>query len=172
VTYPIRINFTILMATAGHRWSRVNVSALILLYLVFIVLLLSSGCVRHDAGFVVRPEAFLDIPDIYADEATSHVTMSVGDTMLVSYPWTPEDGRFWRVGVTDGLFVSGDRYIPYPSDMPVEVTGTREWMVRAVYPGDHTFIGNLRPRTASWNQDSIQQVINVKIRDDGKNMGA
>ena len=42
--------------------------------------------------------------------------------MLVSYPWTPEDGRFWRVGVTDGLFVSGDRYIPYPSDMPVEVT--------------------------------------------------
>ena len=78
MTYPIRINFTILMTTAGHRWNQVTISALILLYLAFIVLLLSSGCVRHDAGFIVRPEAFLDIPDIYADEATSHVTMSVG----------------------------------------------------------------------------------------------
>jgi hypothetical protein len=94
---------------------------LILLCLIVMMLLCVSGCVRSDTGFTVRPEAFQSPPDLYADMNTTQVTMSVGDTMLVSYPWTPEDGRYWRVSVTEGLFVTGDRYVPFPADMPVEV---------------------------------------------------
>ena len=138
----------------------------IIFCLLVIMFLFISGCVRPDTGFTVRPESFRQLPDVYANESTSEVTMAVGDTMLVSYPWTPEDGRYWRVSVTEGLFVTGDRYTPFPPGIPVEISGTREWMVRATSPGIQTFVGNLRPRATSWNQETIQQKITVTVLDE------
>lgn len=154
------------MIISGHGPGQRRKVFLILLCLIVMMLLCLSGCVRPDTGFTVLPEAFRSPPDVYADMNTTQVTMSVGDTMLVSYPWTPEDGRYWRVSVTEGLFVTGDRYIPFPADMPVEVTGMREWMVRATSPGTQTFIGSLRPRATSWNQESMQRKIMVTMMDD------
>lgn len=138
----------------------------IIFCLLVIMFLFISGCVRPDTGFTVRPESFRQLPDVSANESTSEVTMAVGDTMLVSYPWTPEDGRYWRVSVTEGLFVTGDRYTPFPPGIPVEISGTREWMVRATSPGIQTFVGNLRPRATSWNQETIQQKITVTVLDE------
>ena len=137
----------------------------ITLLLIIILLCSISGCVQQNTGFVVKPAAFVVNPDILADENTSEVTMPLQGTMLVSFPWTPEDGRYWRVSVTEGLFVTGDRYIPYPPDIPVDVSGEREWMVKAISPGTQTFIGNLRPRTGSWNQEVVQKQIVVHVRD-------
>lgn len=133
---------------------------------ICIFFLISSGCVQTNTGYTIRPEAFTNPPDIYADENSMQVTLPLNGTMLVSYPWTPEDGRYWRISVTSGLFVTGDRYVPYPPDMPVAVSGTRQWMVKAIAPGDHMFMGNLQPRTTSWNQEIVQQRLNVIVVDD------
>ncbi len=108
------------------------------------MILCLSGCVRPEAGFTVRPESFRQPPDVYANESTSDVILSVGDTMMVSYPWTPEDGRYWRISVTEGLFVTGDRYTTFP-------------------PGIQTFVGYLRPRNLSWNLETIQHKITVTV---------
>lgn len=165
--------YGILMVATGHRRDLITEFVTILLCLIFILFLSFSGCVRPDAGFTFRPEAFGVLPNVCADESTSQVTMSVGDTMQVSYPWSPEDGRFWRVTVTDGLFVSGDRYLPHPPDIPVEMSGTREWMVQAVSPGTHIFIGNLRSRaTTVQNKDIIQNKITVTIKENEKNLSS
>lgn len=133
----------------------------VLFHIVAIILL--SGCVQSNPGFTVKPEAFDTIPAVYADESTTEVTLALNSTLLVTFPWTPEDGRYWRVSVTEGLFVTGDRYVPYPADVPVEVTGKREWMVKAISPGVQSFVGTLRPRAHSWNQDSLQYQITVNI---------
>lgn len=128
-----------------------------------ILFLFLSGCVHQNSGFTVKPEVFESVPDVIADEHTVKVILPLQGTMRVSYPWTPEDGRYWRVSVTEGLFVTGDRYIPYPPDLPVDVSGTREWMVKAISPGAQRFIGYLRPRTGSWNQEIVQQNISVLV---------
>ncbi len=162
-----------LMIISKRRPGQRRKDYLLLLSLFVMMLLCVSGCVRPDTGFTVHPEAFSAPPDVYADMNTTQVSMSVGETMLVSYPWTPEDGRYWRVSVTEWLYVTGDRYIPFPIDMPVEVSGMREWMVRATSPGTQTFIGNLRPRATSWNQESVQRKIMVTVmnNEQGKSAG-
>jgi len=152
------------MIKPEYRRYQKPVKAPIIICLLVIMALCLSGCARPDAGFTVRLESFRQPPDVYANESTSEVILSVGDTMMVSYPWTPEDGRYWRVSVTEGLFVIGDRYTPFPPGIPVEVSGTREWMVRATSPGIQTFVGYLRPRNTSWNQETIQYKITVTVQ--------
>jgi len=132
------------MIMPEYRWYLKTVKTPILIYLLLIMILCLSGCVRPEAGFTVRPESFRQPPDVYANESTSDVILSVGDTMMVSYPWTPEDGRYWRVSVTEGLFVTGDRYTTFP-------------------PGIQTFVGYLRPRNLSWNLETIQHKITVTV---------
>lgn len=134
-------------------------------FFIVVIFILFSGCVKPYTGFIVKPQSFEVTPEVFADENTEDVTMHLNGTMLVSYPWTPEEGRFWRVSVTNGLFVTGDRYIPYPGDVPTEVSGAREWMVQAISPGPQTFVATLRPRANSWNQNIIQYKITVFVID-------
>lgn len=148
-----------------------NMVWLSVLLLEFVLFVFLSGCVQSNTGYTIKPEAFEVSPDVYADEMTREITMPLHGTMLVSYPWSPEDGRYWRVGVTEGLYVTGDRYVPSPADIPVEVSGTREWMVKAIAPGENTFIGTLRPRGNSWNQEIVQLKIDVLITEESPESG-
>jgi predicted secreted protein len=136
-----------------------------MLCLTIIIFFFLSGCVKPDTGFVVKPQAFSSPPDLYANETTTDVAMYLNDSMLVSFPWTPENGRLWRISVTEGLFVTGDRYIPYPPEIPVEESGSREWMVKAISPGSQMFIGTIRPRGNSWDQETVQKKIAVLVSD-------
>ncbi|NLV27722.1 MAG: protease inhibitor I42 family protein [Methanomicrobiales archaeon] len=136
-------------------------SILLILFLVIAIFL--TGCVRSNTGYTIRPEAFESPPEVIADLNTQEISLPLNESMLVRYPWTPEDGRYWRVSVTSGLFVAGDRYIPHPPDIPVVESGTREWMVKVISPGKQSFVATLRPRANAWNQEIIQNTITVFV---------
>ena len=137
-----------------------------LLYIILLTLFIftiTTGCTSINQGWTIRPESFMPPPDSFADEMTGEVTMFLNQTMLVSYPWSPEDGRYYRVSVTNGLFIVGDRYIPYSDPGPVVYSGVREWVVKAIEPGEHRFISYLRPRATSWNQEIEVRSVDVTV---------
>ena len=133
------------------------------LVIIIILSILFTGCQHKDKNWTVHPVSFDSPPDMIADGNTTDIQLALNHSMLVSYSWSPEEGRYWRISVTEGLFVSGDRFISYPDDIPVAETGVRQWMVRAIAPGNHTFYANIRPQGNAWKQDFEKKVINVSV---------
>ena len=156
----------ILIIVNGSVPGSINLSKSEILYIMVFTLFtltLITGCTSVNQGWTIKPESFMTAPDSTADEMTREVTIYLNQTMLVSYPWSPEDGRYYRVSVTNGLFIVGDRYIPYTDPVPVTYSGVREWMVKAIEPGEHRFISHLRPRATSWNQEIEVRTVDVTV---------
>lgn len=163
---PYLIPLFILIIVNGSVPGPKNCSKTDILYTMLLILFfltITTGCTSINQGWTIRPESFMTPPDSIADEMTSEVTMYLNQTMRVSYPWSPEDGRYYRVSVTNGLFIVGDRYIPYTDSVPVVYSGVREWMVKAIEPGEHRFMSRLIPRTTAWNQEIEVRTIDVTI---------
>lgn len=163
---PYLIPLIILIKVNGSIPDSVKRSKLVILYIIVLLLFfftITAGCTSINQGWTIRPESFITPPDSSADEMTSEVTLYLNQTMRVTYPWSPEDGRYYRVSVTNGLFIVGDRYIPYTDPVPVVYSGVREWMVKAIEPGEHRFMSRLIPRTTAWNQEIEVRTIDVTI---------
>ena len=134
-----------------------------ILVIIIILSILFTGCQHRDKNWSVHPDSFNSPPDMIVDANTTDIQLPLNHSMLVSYRWSPEEGRYWRISVSEGLFVSGDRFISYPDDIPVAETGVRQWMVRAIAQGNHTFYANIRSQGNARKQDLEKKVINVSV---------